>query len=170
MNIQNAKPGTRNAQRQRGVTLIEMATVVTIVLILGAMIIVEYNNMDDKARRNPALVSAKAIADGLRMYQADRGNQGYTCVMDRLALYVNLTSLKSSFTSVEIKTDDCTDFDPLNYLYITGTVKGIQPSYIVNYYIEKPAITGPPPEGSTCDDSICCSNGGVSPYPCKSKF
>lgn len=140
--------------RQKGVTLVEMAAVIGIILILVTLGTVEWNSMDDKAVRNSTLIAEKAIGDALRMYQVDQKN--YTCNIDKLNAYVNLTSLKKSFTSVGIESDDCT-FATFTYLRISGMVKGIQPAYIVNFYLEP--VKDPE-----------CSSGGVSPYPCKNKF
>lgn len=156
MKILNSKPETRSVKRNRGVTLIEMAVVVGIIMILVGLGAVEWSSIDDKAVRNGSLVSAKAIGDAMRMYQVDNRNQGYTCTIDRLASYVNLTSVKSSFTSVSVESDDCT-FAAFTYLRVTGTVKGIQPSYIVNYYVEP--VKDPE-----------CSSNGATPYPCKNKY
>ena len=156
MKTLNSRLATCNSQLKKGVTLLEMVVVIGIIMILVALGTVEWSSMDDKAVRNGSLVSAKAIGDALRMYQVDKGNQGYTCTIDKLAPYVNLTSVKSSFTSVAVESDDCT-FASFAYLRITGTVKGIQPGYIVNYYVEP--VKDPE-----------CSSNGATPYPCKNKY
>ncbi len=143
-------------KKQKGVTLLEMATIIGIVLILVMLGTVEWNSIDDKAVRNASLVSAKAIGDGLRMYQIDRNHQGYTCSIDKLNDYVNLTALKKSFTSVQIDTDtgNCSSFA---YVRVSGTVKGIQPDYIVYYYVD-------PAQDSKC------SRDRTTLYLCKDQF
>lgn len=141
-------------RQNRGVSIMELLVVLAIIGILVAMGIVEFGRMDDKAVRNGTLVSAKAIGDALRMYQVDK--KGYTCTIDKLAPYVNLTSLKASFTSVSVESDDCT-FAAYTYIRISGTVKGIQPGYIVNYFVD-------PVKDSEC------SKDGSTPYPCKDKY
>lgn len=143
-------------KKQKGVTLLEMAAIIGIVLILAMMGVAEWNSMDDKAVRNASLVSAKAIGDGLRMYQIDRNNQGYTCSIDKLVDYVNLTALKNSFTSVQIDAN-AADCNNAGYVRISGTVKGIQPDYIVYYYVD-------PAQDSQC------SRDRTTLYLCKDKF
>lgn len=154
----NTEHGARNTERKRGVTLIEMATVVAIVLILGVLMIVEFNSMDDKARRSTSLVNAKAVGDALRMYKQEK--RKYTCALNDIMPYTNLTTLRSSFLTVMLQTDptdNCVFGINFTYIRLTAFVKGIVPNYIVNYQIW-PAKD---PE---------CSVDGASVYFCKDKW
>ena len=143
-------------KKNNGVSILELLTVLAIIVTLVGVTLVEFGRMDDKAQRNSSLVTLKGVAMALKMYKMDNGR--YTCTYTDLYPYANMTSLRKSFIlTPTVDTDDCTDFNPFTYLYISGTVKGIQPSYIVNYYLEP--VKDPE-----------CSNGGVTPYPCKDKW
>lgn len=138
----------------KGVTLVEMAVVISIVFLLAAVSIVEYNNMDDKARRNSSLVSAKAIGDALRMYKQER--RTYTCSLNDLMPYTNLTTLRNSFLTVLIATDDCS-FASYSYIRISAQLKNVVPTYMVNYHVVP------------VKDPECSATGGAL-YTCSQKW
>lgn len=114
--IKNLKFKIYNLQFQGGVTLIEMAVVVSIIVLLTIIGIIEYTNFDRKAKRNTALVATKAVSDALRMYRGERNR--YTASITELMSYVNLTALRGQF--------DQTPTSPAGGLAILSTTLGVR--------------------------------------------
>lgn len=146
------RDGAGTAHRQKGVTLIEMAVVIGIIFLLASLMIVEYGNMDDKARRNSSLVSAKALGDAMRMFKQDK--RTYTTSLDDLSPYINLTTLKNSFLTVLVDAGAS-----YSYVNISALVKGIVPNYYVLYHV------------TPSKDPECSATGvTLSPYPCSQQW
>lgn len=131
-------PITHNPQsathNPRGVTLIEMAVVLSIVFLLIIMGIVEYFSFGRKAVRNSALVATKAAADALRMYRA--GENRYTANINELMPYVNLTALRRQF-------DQTVPTSPVGGLAILSTTLGVRCIFASPQDLNQPGINYP---------------------------
>ncbi len=139
-------------ETKKGVTLIELLTVLAIIVTLIAISLVEYQHMDDKAQRNGSLVSAKGIGDAMRMYKQDK--RTYTTSLDDLGPYINLTALRNSFLTVSVDAGAS-----YNYVSISAVVKGIAPNYYVLYHV------------TPSKDPECSATGvTLSPYPCSQQW
>lgn len=156
----NRKMGTvpifSRSANARGVSLMELLTVLSIIVILVAMGLVEFGRMDNRAVRNGAIVSSKGLAMAMKMYKQEKG--AYTCALDDLMPYINLTNLRNSFLTVAVETDDCATFNPFTYLRLSAFVKGIDPSYIVKYHV----YPNKEPD--------CSADNAATEYPCTEKW
>lgn len=88
----------QNAKLKKGVTLIELLVILSIIVIIVAIGVVEFMRMDDKAIRERALVAAKGLATGLKLYYQDnKENYPPTNSIMALAPYTNITHLRQYF-------------------------------------------------------------------------
>ncbi len=156
--------GTREMKKQirngaRGVSLMELLTVLAIIVTLVAMGITEFGRMDNRAVRNGAIVASKGLAMAVKMYKQEKGV--YTCTFDDVMPYINVTPLMKSFDYMGITTNNCTTFSPFTYLRLTGMIKGITPAYHVRYTVYDTSASLSNPE---------CSADGTTYYPCADKW
>lgn len=143
-------------QSEQGVSLMELLTVLAIIVTLVAMGIAEFGRMDNRAVRNGAIVSSKGLAMAMKMYKQEKGT--YTCALDDLMPYINLTNLRNSFLTVAVETDTCASFTSLTYLRLSAFVKGVEPPYIVKYHVYPN------------QEPDCSADNWATNYPCTEKW
>lgn len=94
-----------NLKKERGVGLVEIMVIVSIMITLALLGIPKYLNLSDLGVRNGAINSTTALVKALAMYKADKGF--YPCdpvvgicdgntAFDDLKPYMNVTSLVDS--------------------------------------------------------------------------
>jgi general secretion pathway protein G len=65
---------SRRSRRQRGITLIEMLVVVTIIALFAALVAPKFFNKADQARRTATHVQINSFMTALGAYKLDTGN------------------------------------------------------------------------------------------------
>lgn len=148
----------QNVKLKKGVTLIELLVILSIIVIIVAIGAVEFMRMDDKAIRERALVAAKGLATGLKLYYQDnKENYPPTNLISSLAPYTNITHLRQYFELTPLAGSAGVSAAPLegiqiyyfnnsgtyagNEVCIYGAVKtlcgvGTDPRYFVMYCVE----------------------------------
>jgi type II secretory pathway pseudopilin PulG len=83
--------------KNKGVTLIELAIVVVIIMTLVLIGSVVWLSRDELASRNGALVSINGLVKAMKMYKADQGDYPPQGAISPLASYTDITRLLQTF-------------------------------------------------------------------------
>lgn len=171
--MQNAKLKIYNLQFQRGVTLIEMSVVLSIVLLLIIVGIVEYFSFGRKAIRADTLVAAKALATAMKMYKYNDPDSLYPAVVTPfLNTFTNVgvlevTGLLRKYNFISIYRV------PAGSVCVVGRVKDITPIYWINYCAEagtdNRALGTNQPSCCWTKDGLDCSVD-ANWYACERRF
>lgn len=131
--------------KNKGITLVEITVVLSIILILAIIGIPEYFNFRDKAVRQDALGAAKELANAMEMYKVEfAGYPPDGSVTMYLSPYVEVTRLMRPFDP------NNTDLSPYQGVKIYeelsgevvvkaciyGAVRRITPEYYVTYCVD----------------------------------
>lgn len=179
----NPEPATRNSKLRRGVTLVEMATVVSVLLILAAISVPELNNLVERGRRQNAIDGVAALAGALEMYRTEWTYYPVTAnAKASIHLYEEITRYDSTY-------DKTLDVDSTwlpgvkgygIYTKLTGTaciysvVYKITPLYKVTHCVKTDNTwTQTQDAQPTCcwtKGGVDCSSASANWYPCKNKM
>lgn len=157
-----------NFKFKRGVTLIEMSVVLSIVLLLIILGIVEYFSFVRKVVRNDTVITAKAFATAMKMYKFNDPDSLYpTVITPNLLPFTNVTHMLRKYDFISIYNA------PSPSKCVVGRVKDITPIYWVNYCAE--AGSNNRVDGVS-QPSCCWTQGGLDCsidanwYPCERRF
>ena len=174
---------TRNPGKKRGVTLIEMATVVSVLLIFAAFAVPEILNMVERARRQNAIDGVSNLSEALEMYKSEWSYyppQG--SVFPRLADYEEITRYYSSlYMTQDVNAAALPGVKGVAiYTGLTGTAcveavvgNKLTPTYKVTHCVKTDNTWA---QTQDAQPTCCWTKGGVdcdNPanwYPCKSKM
>lgn len=163
MRTKNLKPGTQNPKCNTGVTLIEMAVVIALILIMVSIGTVVWNSMSERSLRNSVVYSTRDLVTALKMYRTDHGdyplaeaccNALLSHPPGELALpYTNVTTLKKDYLALTlIKTG--------NAVCLQGQIKNISNKYFVALCPETDDAGSA--EYQTANQPACCwTKGGL---------
>lgn len=149
---------------KRGVTLIELAVVISVILLLVLVGSVVFFQSSDRAAREDSLVALKGVATALKMYQLSEGVWP-AAITPWLQPYANITNLQTRFQSGNI-----TIYRTSGVACVSGINVRIEPLYYVNYCVEaggnnRTFLTNQP----TCCWKVTCSLDSTNDanwYPC----
>ena len=172
LNFQLSTCNSQLHRRCNGISIIELIVILSIIIILVAVGIVEYSRFDNRARREGSLVAAKAIGTALKLYYHDK-IENYTSSIVDLLPYTDITKLYSSISPVAINTTGGRS--------IRGVVRGISPTYLVNYTVDcegdAGCITGANKRTNIRTQPTCCNteggldcNNDANWFPCVDKM
>lgn len=170
---------------QKGVTLVEMATVVSVLLILAALAVPELNNLVERGRRQNAIDGAAALAGALEMYRTEWTYYPVTSnAKASLHLYEEITRYDSAYdTTIDVDSSWLPGVKGYGvYTKLTGTaciysvVYKITPLYKVTHCVKTDSTwTQTQDVQPACcwtkgSPAVDCSSGTSNWYPCKNKM
>ena len=153
----------RNSKKQNGVTLVEMAVVVSLILIMVAIGTAVWNGMSERSFRNSVVYSTRDLVTALKMYRTDNGDYppaGVCCnpllshPPGELTLpYTNVTTLKKDYQVLTlVKTGYA--------VCLQGLLKNLQPNYFAALCADTDDA-GAAEYKSANQPSCCWTKGGV---------
>lgn len=143
-------------------SLVELAVIVSLLLILAAFAIPEFYGVRDRAARQKTLVSLKQMGKAMAMYRSELSDYppaGFP--LTSLGLYTDIAVHTKHFNLVELT-------DVASARCLAGTVKDLTPLYWVTFCPEPPGATEDVQGGTK--QPTCSWDGGASWYPCERKM
>lgn len=157
------------AKQQKGVTLVEMAAVVGLLLILVAIGTVVWVSQTERALRNSVAHSTRDLITVMKIYRTDNGDYPPGTVLDPLYPYTNVTQLIKDYQSIAIERAGAA-------VCLDGLLKGIKNKYHVALCAETDDAGAV--KYKTTSQPACCWEGtapvdctnAANWYPCKDKM
>lgn len=153
--------------KQKGVTLIEMAAVVGLLLILVSIGTVIWVNQADRAFRNAVVHSTRDIVTIMKIYRTDNGDYPPGPGLGPLMPYTNITTLVKDYQVLSIvKTGSA--------VCLEGLLNGIQPRYNTILCAETDDAAAVKYKSATmpgcCWEKTTVCSTAANWYPCKDKM
>lgn len=156
-------------KRQNGVTLVEMAVVVSLILIMVAIGTVVWNNMSDRALRNRVIYSTRDLGTAVKMYRAENGDYPPSGGdFSFIYPYTNVTAVTKDYQSLTLTIVSG------SYACFSGILKNIPNTYEVGLCMETDDAAGAKYKSS--NQPACCWNktatcsSAANWYKCASKM
>ncbi len=171
-------PASRT-QNKKGVTLVEMATVLSVLLIITAFAVPEFTNMVERGRRQNAIDGASNLSEALEMYKAEWVAYPLQGDIFPLADYEEITRYYSSFDMNQYATLTPAIKGISIYTGLAGTacvvgvVSKITPTYKVTHCAKTDNTWN---QTKDIQPTCCWTKGGVDCnnaanfYPCRDKM
>lgn len=164
----------------KGVTLVEMATVISVLLIIAALSVPEFSNMAERARRQNAIDGVTNLSEALEMYKAEWSFYPLQGAVTPLADYDQITRYYSSFDMNQDVNAALSGIKGIAiYTALTGTacvssvVNKITPTYKVTHCAKTDNTWS---QTKDAQPTCCWTKGGVDCdnaanwYYCKDKM